>query len=107
MEPHIQIVTTTESRQDAEKIASLLMQEKLAGCVQIIGPISSIYRWKECIESAQEWQCVVKTRRDLYKDVEKAIKNVHPYEVPEIIAVPLVEGSRDYLDWLDSVLKGN
>jgi len=105
MESYIQIITTTENRQDAEKIAAILVDEKLAGCVQIVGPITSIYRWKGCIETAEEWQCIIKSRRDLYEDVEKIIKKVHPYEVPEIIAVSMIEGSRDYLDWLDSVLK--
>ncbi len=104
MESYIQVITTTEKRQDAEKIAEILVDEKLAGCVQIVGPMTSIYRWKGQVETAEEWQCVIKSRFGLYGDIEKAIKSVHPYEVPEIIAMPILKISRDYQEWLDSVL---
>jgi periplasmic divalent cation tolerance protein len=70
-----------------------------------MGPLTSIYRWKDRVESAEEWQCIIKSRQDLYGDIEKAIRSVHPYEVPEIIAVPLDQGSKDYLDWLKGVLR--
>jgi len=105
MKRYIQVTTTTEKRQDAEKIAGMLVENKLAGCVQIMGPLTSIYRWKDRVESAEEWQCIIKSRQDLYGDIEKAIRSVHPYEVPEIIAVPLDQGSKDYLDWLKGVLR--
>ena len=100
MESHIQVVTTTDKKEDAEKIALSLVERKLAACVQIVGPITSIYRWKGNIETAEEWQCVIKSRKDLYEEIETAIKAIHPYEVPEIIAVPIVAGSGDYLEWL-------
>jgi len=105
METYIQVITTVEKRADAEKIAGLLVENKLAGCVQIMGPLTSIYRWKGRVESAEEWQCIIKSRPDLYGDIEEAIRSVHPYEVPEIIAVPLAQGSKDYLDWLKGVLR--
>jgi periplasmic divalent cation tolerance protein len=104
MKSYIQITTTTEKRQDAEKIAGVLVDEKLAACVQLVGPITSIYRWKGQVEKAEEWQCLIKTRQDLYEEIEKTIKSIHPYEVPEIIALPLSKVSKDYLEWLDSVL---
>lgn len=104
MKSYIQVITTTANRQDAEKIAGVLIDEKLAGCVQIVGPITSIYRWKGHVETAEEWQCLIKARDDLYEEIEKTIKSIHPYEVPEIIALPLSKVSRDYLEWLDSVL---
>lgn len=100
LEAAVQIVTTTEKREDAEKIAAWLVEKRLAACVQIVGPILSIYRWKENIESAREWQCHIKTRAALYPDVEAAIKLNHPYETPEIIALPILKGSREYLVWL-------
>jgi len=100
MEPAIQVVTTAERREDAERIAGLLVEKRLAACVQIVGPVLSIYRWKENIERAEEWQCHIKTRAGLYADVEAAIKAVHPYETPEIIALPVLRGSREYLAWL-------
>jgi periplasmic divalent cation tolerance protein len=104
MKSYIQITTTTEKRQDAEKIADLLVDEKLAACVQIVGPITSIYRWKGHVEKTEEWQCLIKTRQGLYEEIEKTIKSIHPYEVPEMIALPLSKVSKDYLEWLDSVL---
>jgi Uncharacterized protein involved in tolerance to divalent cations len=104
MGSYIQVITTTEKKEDAEKIAMTLVEKKLAACVQIAGPITSNYRWKGNIETAEEWQCVIKSRGDLYEEIERAIKSVHPYEVPEIIAVPIVAGSGDYLEWLQGEL---
>ena len=100
MTDFIQVVTTTEHRADAERIARALVEERLAACVQVTGPITSTYRWHGKIETAQEWQCWAKSRRDLYNEVEQAIRRLHPYEVPEILAMPILAGSADYLKWL-------
>lgn len=100
------MVTTTETREDAEKIAKDLVEKRLAACAQIVGPIVSTYWWKENVETAEEWQCLLKSKKSLYDDVEKAIKMIHPYETPEIIALPIVSGSDDYLEWLNAELKG-
>ena len=105
MEEYLQIFTTTEKKQDAEKIANALVEKKLAGCVQIVGPIESTYRWKDNMETAEEWLCLIKSSWDLYEELEKAIKEIHPYETPEIIATPVVAGSRDYFTWLSEQLK--
>ena len=105
MTGHIQLSTTTESREDAEKIAEDVLEKRLAACVQIIGPITSLYRWKGKMEKEREWLCVMKTRAALYDSLEKAIKGLHPYEEPEILALPVTAGSRGYLDWLDKELK--
>jgi len=104
VESYIQVTTTTKKKEDAEKIAISLVERKIAACAQIAGPIISIYRWKGKIETAEEWQCVIKSRKNLYDEIEKAIRAVHTYEVPEIIAVPIVAGSVDYLEWIDSEL---
>ena len=101
----IQVITTTAQREDAEKIAEVLVEKRLAACVQIIGPIRSIYRWKGNIEREKEWQCLIKTRRDLFDEVEQAIRAIHPYETPEIIALPIIKGSTDYLAWLQEELE--
>jgi periplasmic divalent cation tolerance protein len=106
MEPAIQVMTTTEKRQDAEKIAGILIEKRLAACVQIVGPVLSIYRWKENIERTEEWQCHIKTRAGLYGAVEAAIKANHPYETPEIVALPILQGSREYLTWLHEETQG-
>ena len=101
MKSYIQISTTTETKEQAQKIAQYLVEAKLAACVQITGPITSIYRWKGKVENAQEWFCLIKTTDDLYNKVEAAIKDLHTYETPEIIAVPIVKGSKEYLKWID------
>ncbi len=105
MPEYIQVVTTTEHRKDAEAIARALVEERLAACVQVIGPISSTYRWRGEIQTAQEWQCWAKSRRDLYQEIEKAIRRLHPYEVPEILAVPVLAGNASYLAWLDEEVR--
>lgn len=102
MKSYIQVVTTTDNKEDAEKIATLLVEKRLAACVQIAGPITSLYRWKGNVEKTQEWQCWIKSKKIIYKEIEKAIKSVHPYEVPEIIAIPIATGNRGYLEWLES-----
>ena len=106
MPEYIQVVTTTEHREDAESLARALVEGRLAACVQVIGPIHSIYRWRGEMQSTQEWQCWAKSRRDLYDQIERAIRQLHPYEVPEILAMPVLAGSKSYLAWLDEELKG-
>jgi len=101
----IQVFTTTEKKEDAERIAKSLIDAKLAACVQIMGPIESTYRWKGKIEKSAEWFCFIKSTKKLYPDLESAIKKEHPYEVPEIIAVPVSGGSAEYLDWLKDQVK--
>lgn len=99
-EEHIHVVTTAASADEARRIATELVEERLAACVQIIGPIESIYRWQGKVETATEWQCWIKTRRQHYDSLEAAIRRLHSYEVPEILAVPIVAGSEAYLKWL-------
>jgi periplasmic divalent cation tolerance protein len=101
MASYIEVLTTTESRADAERIARALVESRLAACVQVRGPIQSTYRWKGEVVSAEEWQCVAKTRRDFYARIEQAIAELHPYEVPEILAVEIASLSRPYAEWLD------
>jgi len=100
----IQISTTTETRAQAENIAQALVERRLAACVQITGPIRSVYRWQEKVEHADEWLCTVKTCKSLFAEVEAAICQLHSYQCPEILAVPIVAGSAAYLDWLGAQL---
>lgn len=97
---YLQILTTAASADEARRIATALVEERLAACVQIVGPIESIYRWEGKVETATEWQCWIKTRRHHYDAVEAAIRRLHSYEVPEILAMPIVAGSEAYLKWL-------
>lgn len=105
METYVQVVTTTETKEDGKKIAKALVEKRLAACTQLAGPIFSTYWWKGNVETAEEWQCLIKSKKSLYGEVEKAIKMLHPYETPEIIALPIVSGSDDYLEWLNDELK--
>ena len=104
MEGFIQVTTTTEKREEAERIARSLVEARLAACVQIAGPITSVYRWKGRIETTGEWLCLIKSRREHYGAVERTIRSLHPYEIPEIVAVDLTAGSSDYLGWLQGEL---
>ena len=101
----IQVMTTTATQADAERIARAVLEARLAACVQIIGPLTSLYWWQEQIEQADEWLCLIKSRADVLADLERVIRSVHPYEVPEILAVPVVAGNADYLAWLNGQLR--
>lgn len=105
MTGHIQVLTTTEHKADAEKIAKILLEKRLAACVQIIGPLTSYFHWQDKLDTAREYLCQIKSRDDLFAELEDAIKSVHPYEVPEIIATPITKGGKDYLNWMAAELK--
>jgi periplasmic divalent cation tolerance protein len=100
MQDFLQITTTVGSREEADRIATSLVDRRLAGCVQILGPIRSVYRWQGQIEHAEEWLCQIKTTNEQYEATEAAIRELHSYDCPEIIATPIVAGSEAYLQWL-------
>jgi periplasmic divalent cation tolerance protein len=95
------VFTTTAKREDADRIAQSLVEQRLAACVQIDGPITSWYRWQGALETAAEWRLSLKTRATHYDQVEQAIRKIHPYEQPEIVAVPITAGSAGYLTWIE------
>ncbi|NLN61094.1 MAG: divalent-cation tolerance protein CutA [Deltaproteobacteria bacterium] len=97
----IQVVTTTDSRELAERIARSLVGDRLAACVQIDGPMTSIYHWRGKMEEAEEWRLTAKSRAVFFDDIAAAIRRVHSYEVPEIIATEIVGGDETYLRWLE------
>ncbi len=100
----VQVITTTATQEDALKIAHALVEQRLAACVQVVGPLTSVYRWQGRIEQAAEWQCTIKTRQDQLAALEAAIRKLHPYQVPEILALPVSAGGADYLAWMDDEL---
>lgn len=102
MPEYIQVLTTTASEEEAETISTALLEQRLAACVQVIGPILSRYRWQGDLEREQEWQCLAKTEGRLYEQVEAAIRAVHSYEEPEIVAIPILAGSKGYLSWISA-----
>ena len=87
-------------RRVAETIAKTLLEKRLSSCVQIIGPLTSNYWWKGKIERAKESLCLIKARSNDYPEIESAIKKVHPYDTPEILAVPILKGNPEYLRWI-------
>jgi len=101
----IQVQFTIDNKARAEEIASKLVAEKLAACVQIVGPISSIYRWQEKIEKSNEFLCLIKTEKSHYSILEKRIKELHSYEVPEIISFDIKNIEKNYCNWLLNSIK--
>lgn len=102
MAEYIQVLTTVGSAEEAEAISAALLEQRLVACVQVLGPIVSRYRWQGKLEREQEWQCLAKTEARLYEEVEAAIRAAHSYEEPEILAIPVLAGSRGYLDWISA-----
>lgn len=102
---YIIIVVTTASREEAETIVQRLLEARLIACANIVGPVHSHFRWSGKIEKAEEYLILMKSRRDLFEKLSETMKALHSYEVPEILALPIVEGAKAYLDWLDSCLK--
>lgn len=100
MSEYLQVFCTTDSRDEAEAIAEALVRDGLAACVQISGPIQSIYRWEGEVARAEEWLLLAKTTAAQYQALETAIVALHSYDVPEIVAVPIERGSEAYLEWL-------
>ena len=100
MTDFIQVATTTDRNEEAQRIARALVERRLAACVHVVGPIRSTYWWQGQIETAEEWRLEMKTRGELLEPLARAIRELHSYDVPEIIAVPITDGSQDYLDWL-------
>ncbi len=100
----IEIHTTTDQKGVAETIARELVAQRLAACVQVSGPITSTYRWQDKVETTEEWCCTIKTAARLYEQVEARIRELHPYEEPEIIAVRIERASATYLLWLAAQL---
>jgi periplasmic divalent cation tolerance protein len=94
------VMTNAPGRETAEKIARALVEARVAACVNIMSPCSSVYRWKGAVEQAEEVPVFVKTTGRRYPEVEALIRRLHPYELPEIIAVPCGRGLPGYLEWV-------
>lgn len=104
MADYLQVTCAAGSEEEAGRIGAALVERRLAACVQVSGPIASRYRWQGKIETAREWICVAKTSASRYPELEAAIRELHSYEEPEIVATPIVAGGRGYLDWIDKSL---
>jgi periplasmic divalent cation tolerance protein len=100
MTEYIIVYITASSEEEAGKIAKALLEAKLAACVNIVNNVRSIYRWEGKIEAGSEVLMIVKSRRELFRRLRDAVKKLHSYSVPEVVALPVIEGSEDYLNWL-------
>ena len=96
------VLTNLPDRAAAERLADALVAQKLAACVNILAPCRSIYRWKDAVQHDEEHPVLVKTTTERYAALEAAIRSAHPYELPEIVAVPIVRGLAAYLQWVKS-----
>ena len=96
------VLTNCPDEAIADRIALVLVEQALAACVNRLAPVSSIYRWQGNVERAVEVPLLIKTTRERYADVEQAIRHLHPYEVPEIVALPIVAGHAAYLRWIEA-----
>ncbi|HZT68444.1 MAG TPA: divalent-cation tolerance protein CutA [Terriglobia bacterium] len=104
MTDKVVIMVTAASRRECRKIARRLIDEKLAACVNITQPIQSVYRWEGKIEQSKEFLMFIKTNRDLFPQIKAEIALIHSYHTPEIICLPIIDGSPNYLQWIsDSV----
>ena len=104
MTDKVVVLTTCDSQEQAGRLARHLIEHRLAACVNILPAARSVYRWKDQIEEAAELVLVIKSRRDVFEKLREAIARLHTYEVPEVIALPVVDGSEAYLSWLDREL---
>jgi periplasmic divalent cation tolerance protein len=100
------VLTTIGKPQDAEKLALQLVERRLAACVNIVGPIRSVYRWKQKISNEPEYLLVIKTTAELAAQLRSAFKQLHPYELPECVELAVQGGSEDYLAWLAGEVSG-
>jgi len=105
MTDKIVVLTTCANEEDAGRLARLLLDRGLAACVSVVPRLRSFYRWKGAIESAEECLLLVKSSRPLFDALRLAIEQTHSYEVPEVLALPVVEGAANYLNWLQSNLR--
>lgn len=99
------VVTTLPDRATAERIAEALVTARVAACVNVLAECTSVYRWQEKIERAGEVPLLIKTTRDAYAQLETTLRGMHPYDVPEIIALPVTAGLPSYLDWVSQETK--
>jgi periplasmic divalent cation tolerance protein len=100
----VQVSTTLPDENTAQRVGRSLVEERLAACAQVVGPVSSSYWWRGAVEQSREWYCYLKTTTSAFPALRQRLEELHPYDVPEIIAVPVVEGSSEYLRWIEESL---
>jgi periplasmic divalent cation tolerance protein len=105
MTDKIVVLNTCGSEAEAERLARLLVDQHLAACVSVVPRLRSFYRWKGAVESSEEWLLLIKSSRPVFERLRAALEEAHSYEVPEVLALPVVDGSTAYLEWLEASLQ--
>jgi periplasmic divalent cation tolerance protein len=105
MTDKIVVLSTCASAEEAERLARRVIDDRLAACVNVLSPVRSFYRWKGEIEDSAEWLLIIKSTRDKFDALRAALESAHTYEVPEVIAIPIVDGSPNYLAWIERELQ--
>src|SRR5580700_11253353 len=105
MTDKIVVFSTCATADEAERIARRLVDERLAACVNVISPVRSFYRWKGAVEDSVEWLLIIKSSRALFESLRAVLESAHSYEVPEVVAIPIVDGSPNYLSWIEQELQ--
>ena len=103
MAEFVVLFVTCGSEEEALKVARALVEERLAACANVVSPIRSIYRWEGKVWDEKEWLLIIKTQRSRFEELEKRVRSLHSYTTPEIIALPIVEGSSPYLRWIEEM----
>ncbi len=103
--PYIILFITASNSQEAHKIAGALLEQRKAACVNIVPGVSSLFWWQDKLDSAQESLIIVKTKASVLNEVVRLVREIHSYDVPEIIALPIVGGNQDYLEWIGKEVK--
>ena len=101
MTDKIVVFTTCGSEEEARKLAAALVEKRMAACVNITAPVTSVYRWKGSVEEAKEWMLIIKSRRERFDELRMVLESAHSYELPEVLAIPVVDGSPNYLAWVE------
>jgi len=107
MTDKIVIFSTSATEEEAERLTRVLLDARLAACINVIPRVRSFYRWKGAIESGDECLLLIKSSRGLFGELKAALEKVHSYEVPEVVALPVVEGAANYLEWMTTNLRGH
>ena len=105
MTDKIVILSTCAGEEEAERLSRLLLDDRLAACVNVIRPMRSYYHWKGAIETAEECLLIIKSSRELFDSVRQVLEQAHSYEIPEVLAIPVVDGAKNYINWLEANLK--
>ncbi len=105
MTDKIVVLSTCASAEEAERLARRVIDDRLAACVNVLSPVRSFYRWKGEVQDSAEWLLIIKSTRDKFDALRAALESAHTYEVPEVIAIPIVDGSPNYLSWIEQELQ--